>query len=167
MAGIHWETGGRHVQVRISIFILAGHLGGSRLRRLPGTVADPAAINVNFQIPFPHTSDGTIISCSSASGGHLSISGTGTGPVTTIFVPLSSDLLYIWGRGALSHGTINFLPTTDRSIPRDSVRVDITPRDYSKEALRSTNICLLQPATNQRSIAILVRLPFIVCEGWD
>ncbi len=77
-------------------------------------------------------------------------------PVTTFLVPLSVDLLHIWGRGALSQGTINFLPTKDRSIPEGTVRVDITPHDYSTEALHSVNICFLEREANQRSIAILV-----------
>ncbi|KAM5544972.1 hypothetical protein V8D89_001083 [Ganoderma adspersum] len=105
------------------------------------------------QIPAPRSSDGKTISCSSAHDGHFVVAPAV--PVTTFLVPLSSDLLYIWGRGALSHGTINFLPSTDRSIPEGSVRVDITPHDYSPEALKSVTLCLLEPAANQSSIAIL------------
>ncbi|KAI1788349.1 hypothetical protein LXA43DRAFT_1159986, partial [Ganoderma leucocontextum] len=125
VAGVHWESGGRHVQVSIML------------------------------IPFPRPSDGKIISCSSASNAHLVRVGMSSVPVTTFHLPLSADLLYIWGRGALSHGTINFVPTTDRSIPEGSVRVDITPREASTIALQSANICLLESAGNQRSIAIL------------
>ncbi|PIL33798.1 hypothetical protein GSI_04423 [Ganoderma sinense ZZ0214-1] len=109
----------------------------------------------DVQFPLPRTSDGRPISCSSASHRNVIVSASNAMPVTTFLVPLSADLLHIWGRGALSHGTINFRPSTDRSIPEGSVRVDITPRDYSTEALQSVNICLLEPAANQRSIGIL------------
>ncbi|KAM5544936.1 hypothetical protein V8D89_001047 [Ganoderma adspersum] len=109
----------------------------------------------HVQIPLPRPSDGRILTCNSASGRNVSVAAANAVPLTTFHLPLSADLLYIWGRGALNHGTINFLPSTDRSISEGTVRVDITPRDYSNKALQSVNICLLEPAANQRSIAIL------------
>ena len=140
VSGVHWGSGRRHSQVSPV--------------QSPNPDPNVDCVGPLPQIPSPRSSDGKIISCSSAHDGHFVVAPAV--PVTTFLVPLSSELLYIWGRGALSHGTINFLPSTDRSIPEGSVRVDITPHDYSPEALKSVTLCLLEPAANQSSIAILV-----------
>ncbi|TBU51722.1 hypothetical protein BD310DRAFT_982378 [Dichomitus squalens] len=65
-----------------------------------------------------------------------------TGPATSFLFPLSANLLYIYGRGALSHGSIVFAPTTDRSIPEGNLRVDITPQFETDVALALANICV-------------------------
>ena len=116
------------------------------------------------QIPFPRRSDGKIVSCSSADTGRAH---TGfAGPVTSFLLPVSADALSVFGRGALSHGGIEFLPTADPSIPEGNIRVDVTPRAETSIALESANICLLAPKANERSIAILVSfLIFRALEG--
>ncbi|EJF60662.1 hypothetical protein DICSQDRAFT_62362 [Dichomitus squalens LYAD-421 SS1] len=129
IAGVHWDhRSGGHVEVSVRS-------------------SDHAS-----KIPYPRQSDGKIISCSSADVGQPRFR---SGPVTSFLFPLSADLLYIYGRGALSHGSIVFVPTTDRSIPEGNIRVDITPHFENSFALGSANICLLEPAVGQRSIAIL------------
>ena len=83
-------------------------------------------------------------------------------------LPLFSDALYIFARGALARGSINLLPADDGSVPRNTVQVDITTTYEAKYALDMVNICLLERLDDQKGIGILVRLSetYSPCLRW-
>ncbi len=108
------------------------------------------------QIPFPQPSDGKVEKCVTAAGATTLSSESVS--MTSLLLPLTAKTLYIFGRGSLAHGDITFTPSYDRTIPEDSIRVNIIPRYHSEIALMATNICLLERAKGEKGIAILVSL---------
>ncbi|TFK83682.1 hypothetical protein K466DRAFT_665654 [Polyporus arcularius HHB13444] len=105
------------------------------------------------QIPFPQPSDGKVEKCVTAAGATTLSSESVY--MTSLLLPLTAKTLYIFGRGELAHGDITFTPSYDRTIPEDSIRVNIIPRYHSEIALMATNICLLERAKGEKGIAIL------------
>ncbi|KAI0629695.1 hypothetical protein C8Q77DRAFT_1161262 [Trametes polyzona] len=70
-------------------------------------------------------------------------------------LPLSADVLYIFGRGVLSQGSITISSTEDRSIPQDQVQVDIVVVYHSVRSLDLVNFCLLERSPGQKGLGIL------------
>ncbi|OJT13802.1 hypothetical protein TRAPUB_9649 [Trametes pubescens] len=101
-------------------------------------------------LPVPQ--DGTVELCVPASslteGGHI-------GQTASFQLPLSADLLYIFGRGALSRGSITFTATTSHSIPRNKAQVNITPIYESSALLSMVNFCHFERVPGEIGVGIL------------
>lgn len=78
------------------------------------------------------------------------------GKTVSFRLPLSADVLYIFGRGSLSQGTVTLTSTKSSSLPRDTVEINITPTYESARQLGLVNLCHLERAPGEVGIGILV-----------
>ncbi|KAL1945330.1 hypothetical protein VTO73DRAFT_2181 [Trametes versicolor] len=101
-------------------------------------------------LPIPQ--DGTVELCLPASSLAENVH---IGRTASFQLPLSADLLYIFGRGALSRGSITFTTSTNHSLPRNKVQVDITPTYESAALLSMVNFCHLERAPGEIGVGIL------------
>ena len=101
----------------------------------------------------PLPSDGKVLRCLNATG---VASRMGFIAPYSLSVPLSADAHYIFGRGPLAHGAIEFSVVNDPRIPEGHFRVNVYPRFSSMATLQDTNVCLLERRPGQIGVGILV-----------
>ncbi|OSC98439.1 hypothetical protein PYCCODRAFT_1375274 [Trametes coccinea BRFM310] len=110
--------------------------------------------------PGPHPIDGKVERCVRASS-LLQYRNSRAESVVSFELPISADALYIFGRGALSRGSINFMPVEGdpptSGVVDEKVKVDITTTYEARFALDAVNFCLLERLPGQHGIGILVR----------
>ncbi|CDO72585.1 hypothetical protein BN946_scf184985.g4 [Trametes cinnabarina] len=106
----------------------------------------------------PRPIDGKVERCVSASS-VIQLLDSRAESVVSFDLPLYADVLYIFGRGALSRGTITFMPMEGErprsGFPDRVVKVDITTTYQAKFALDAVNFCLLERLAGQHGIGIL------------
>ncbi|KAI0753366.1 hypothetical protein C8Q80DRAFT_509533 [Daedaleopsis nitida] len=105
-------------------------------------------------IPFPVASDGAVEECVSLSS-FAAAETVDTRPMVTFDLSSTTSVLYVFGRGSLARGAFTLTSSNDPSIPKDTIRVDITPHYASPLALEKPNFCLLARAPGEKSIGIL------------
>ncbi|OBZ69747.1 hypothetical protein A0H81_10112 [Grifola frondosa] len=76
---------------------------------------------------------------------------------TSFELPVSSDLLYLIARGALSHGSIDISDSGETGS--DVVQVYISAFYYHESALNRAKVCLLQPEEGKNGIGIFYQTP--------
>ncbi|KAI8978246.1 hypothetical protein BD414DRAFT_495016 [Trametes punicea] len=118
-----------------------GQKGGDHGSRYPG-------------LPEPYPTDGNVEHCVPASSG-VQVQSLSAVSALSFDLPLSADALYIFSRGALSRGSISFVPMVNPLGPHDRLKVDITITYGEKAALDKVNICLLERYPWQKGIGIL------------
>ncbi|KAL7277592.1 hypothetical protein ACG7TL_008519 [Trametes sanguinea] len=108
--------------------------------------------------PQPHPIDGKVERCVRASS-LLQYRNSRAESVVSFELPISADALYIFGRGALSRGSINFMPVEGdpptSGVVDEKVKVDITTTYEARFALDAVNFCLLERLPGQHGIGIL------------
>ncbi|KAI9061423.1 hypothetical protein FKP32DRAFT_1575910 [Trametes sanguinea] len=106
----------------------------------------------------PHPIDGKVERCVRASS-LLQYHSSRAESVVSFELPMSADVLYIFGRGALSRGSINFIPVEGEpptsGVVDEMIKVDITTTYEAKFALDAVNFCLLERLPGQHGIGIL------------
>ncbi|CDO72586.1 hypothetical protein BN946_scf184985.g5 [Trametes cinnabarina] len=109
-------------------------------------------------LPLPRPIDGKVERCVRASSS-LQLLNSMAESVISFELPMSADALYIFGRGALSRGSINFMPDEGErptsGSRQDKVKVDIRTTYEARFALESVNLCLFERTPGQHGIGIL------------
>ncbi|KAI0669399.1 hypothetical protein C8Q78DRAFT_977130 [Trametes maxima] len=106
----------------------------------------PSGGHSDGQIPLPRPADGRVEGCIQTN--------VNSPALVSYHLPLSADILYLFGRGGLKRGSVTFSPAEGGSIRRDTVQVDIAFTPQSAPSLDMVNFCMLERAPGESGIGI-------------